>query len=101
MAYVFEFDPKDASWQQQARLSSPNPQPGDFFGASAALQEDLLLIGAPQDSNLLEENGALYVYGSGGTKGGNVPHEKLTPQMRSKGTSTLDSMVNRFGICSR
>ena len=56
-AYVFAFT--GTSWVQQAYLKYPNPRYGIFFGASVALAEDTLVVGAYREgSNAIGVNGS-------------------------------------------
>ena len=45
-AYVFERDLGTGLWSETARLTSPSPQPSDFFGISASLSGDRVVAGA-------------------------------------------------------
>jgi FG-GAP repeat protein len=56
-AYAFVRD--GTNWSQQAYLKASNAGMGDFFGASAAVSGDTVVIGAPgEDSNAIGVNGA-------------------------------------------
>jgi hypothetical protein len=50
------------SWVEHARVFPPQPEPGMHFGASVALDGDLLAVGAPFDDTFGDEAGAVYVY---------------------------------------
>ena len=45
-AYAFTFNPP-TGWSQQAKLSAPSAEEGDFFGETVALDDATALIGAP------------------------------------------------------
>lgn len=59
--YVFELT--GSSWQQTAKLVSPNPASGGIFGWSASLYEDRVLVGAVRESN---PGGAAYIFNNDG-----------------------------------
>ncbi|MCE9618289.1 MAG: FG-GAP repeat protein [Planctomycetes bacterium] len=49
-------------WNQCAALSPPSGDGHSQFGASLALQNRMLLVGAPRDSEIAFEQGAAFVY---------------------------------------
>ena len=55
--YVFELRP--SGWAEVQKLTASDGQPGDRFGASLALDGDLLVVGAWRDD---EERGSAYVF---------------------------------------
>lgn len=67
-AYVFRRD--GATWVQAAYLKASNPGSGDGFGASAALRDDTVVIGAPNEDSPRDQpnedtvidTGAVYVF---------------------------------------
>jgi len=71
-AYVFERT--DTTWSEQAILIASNADTNDRFGIAVAVDDDMILVGAPgedsdaegvngvQDNNSAEESGAAYVF---------------------------------------
>ena len=71
-AYVF-IGP-DGNWSQEAYVKASNSEAGDFFGYSAAVSGNIMMIGAPledssatgidgsEDNNLLLDSGAAYLF---------------------------------------
>jgi hypothetical protein len=76
-AYVFVRS--DTTWSQQAYLKASNPEYGDYFGYSVAVEGDTVVVGAPgedsaatgvdgnQSNNSAESAGAAYVFVRSGT----------------------------------
>jgi len=76
-AYVFVHD--GANWVQEAYLKASNTGRNDYFGWTAALSGDTILVGAPgenssatgvngdQDDNRARDSGAAYVFVRSGT----------------------------------
>lgn len=68
-AYVYEFD--GAAWLERAKLSPPDPQEKDTFGASVALGSGRLLIGAPYEDGTCKKDcrkGKAYLFEGAGKK---------------------------------
>ncbi|MCP5023122.1 MAG: hypothetical protein GY930_15290 [bacterium] len=75
-AYVFERN--GGIWTQQAYLKASNAEQGDYFGTSAAIQGELVVLGATfensdamgvngdQSNNLASIAGAIYLFERGG-----------------------------------
>ena len=61
--YIFESD--ELNWQQVQRISCPSPKPNTFFGSSLAIKNDVLLIGANNDSSNGFPTGVAYFYEKG------------------------------------
>ena len=59
--YLFERQPGGA-WMEVARLVSPDPQDGDFFGFNVSLDGDRLLAGARFHDDAADDQGAAYVF---------------------------------------
>ncbi|MEZ6015356.1 MAG: FG-GAP repeat protein [Planctomycetota bacterium] len=59
--YVFDRNAA-GSWQQSARLTSLDADPGDWFGISVAMDGDTAVIGARADSEAAYYAGAAYVF---------------------------------------
>jgi len=58
-AYVFRRndhgtpdDPTDDTWTQEAKLTAPDPQQGQLFGISVAINGDVIVAGKPYNGNL-------------------------------------------------
>lgn len=61
-AYVFLFEWDGYQWAPQGQLLPGDGATGNWFGASLALSDDTLLVGAPGDDDLGSNAGAVYVY---------------------------------------
>lgn len=48
VGFVYVFYRSGGQWNQVKKLSASDPQPYDRFGTSLALDEDVLIVGAPQ-----------------------------------------------------
>lgn len=59
-AYVFIRS--GTGWNQTARLSPPQPDHGDEFGASVAISGDTLVVGAPGVNHAEPDSGAIHVF---------------------------------------
>jgi len=59
---VHVFELVAGAWTETAFVTAPFPLLGDFFGASLALQDDLLVVGAPQRDGTLPSVGAAFAY---------------------------------------
>ena len=60
-AYVFQRSPK-GSWSEVAILSASDPNPGDWFGWSVGLWDEVAVVGAWRQN---DDRGAAYVFGQG------------------------------------
>lgn len=58
--YVFRFDGN--SWVQEAYLKASNPDDGDEFGFSLALDGNTLVVGAPDDAGPGSSAGSAYIF---------------------------------------
>ncbi len=61
-AYVFRFDAAREKWQEEAKLTDPDPQQLDLFGQSVAIHGDVALVGAHADSTIDIGAGAAFVF---------------------------------------
>ncbi len=61
-AYTFVF--KGLQWSQEAKLDALDAAPGDAFGSDVAIQQDTILVGAPNHAN---GQGVAYVFERSGT----------------------------------
>ncbi|MES9854773.1 MAG: cadherin-like beta sandwich domain-containing protein [Candidatus Thiodiazotropha sp. L084R] len=68
---AFVFTRNNNNWSQQASLSASNAEEGDEFGASVAISDDTVVVGAPyedsnasggEDDNSATNVGAAYVF---------------------------------------
>jgi hypothetical protein len=65
-AYIFTRS--GAAWTQQARLTASDGDLGDMLGASAAIEGDTVIVGAPFDDGALgAEQGSAYVFTRAGS----------------------------------
>ncbi|MDY7107710.1 MAG: hypothetical protein SYC29_03645 [Planctomycetota bacterium] len=56
-AYIFRYDGSD--WIEEAKLNDPEPEYGEFFGASAAIRGNIALVGAAEKDSA---HGAVFAY---------------------------------------
>ena len=77
-AYVFVRD--EDGWVQQAYLKADDPDAGDFFGASVAIEGDTVVVGAPKDDSSTTDTGVVYVFRR--TDGAWSQQAKLSPPVR-------------------
>ncbi|MFQ5570182.1 MAG: FG-GAP repeat protein, partial [Rhodothermales bacterium] len=63
-------------WAEQAKLVSPQVQPGDRFGYALAFREDEAVVGAPRHGGFL---GAVFVTRYDSTSGRWIEQARLTP----------------------
>jgi hypothetical protein len=63
-AYIFERT--SGVWVQSAKFTAPDPQSDDWFGWSADISGDTVVIGAPHHAGLTTDAGAAYVYARAG-----------------------------------
>lgn len=77
--FVFERDYTAAEiWVQTARLSAPFPAFGDGFGASVAIEDDVIVVGAPgRDVGGVSDSGAVYTF------------ERTAPSMWTSGVTLV------------
>ncbi len=61
-AYVFRFDPKTSTWIETQKLLASDAAPGDSFGDSVSLFDDLLVIGAHSTGDNGSSSGSAYVF---------------------------------------
>jgi hypothetical protein len=64
-ASIFAFD--GTSWNLQAKLTASDEVANEEFGAAVAISGNMALIGAPHDSTLGLDSGAVYVFTFDGT----------------------------------
>lgn len=78
----------DGLWTQQDRLIGSAPFGSDKFGASLAIYQNTLVVGAPEDDESLDNSGAAYIFTNNGTSW--HLHRKVGAADRTEG--------HRFGI---
>ena len=61
-AYVFERDPLTGSWSKLAKLLASDGAAGDWFGESAKISGNFVIIGATFDDDLGMNSGSTYIY---------------------------------------
>ena len=59
-AYVFV--KPAAEWIEEAKVVAPDGAPGDLFAWDLALQDDLLIVGAPRDDGTGVDSGSIYLF---------------------------------------
>lgn len=64
-AYVFE--ETGGTWSETARIESDTPSELDYFGHSISIHEDIIVIGAYGDNEIIDMAGAAYVFEKSGT----------------------------------
>jgi hypothetical protein len=64
-AYIFKREGQ--SWAQQAKLTAPNGDPGDFFGQGVSIYSSYVIVGAPYDDDLGNESGSVHIFRRIGT----------------------------------
>ncbi len=66
--YIYAEDSQTQVWSLQAKLVAPDAAPGDQFGYSIAMNNDVLIVGAPgDDAGLYTDVGAAYIFRRSGT----------------------------------
>lgn len=86
---VCVFELAGSSWVQVDRVTPFNVHPDGYFGSSVALEGDLALVGAEEDSSVSLYQGAAFLLR--GTPAGWIPIEKLHP---------ISFFADRFGSSS-
>ncbi len=62
-AHVFRYDPLALRWVHDTTLTASDGDGNDVFGASVAIDSDVVLVGAPEDENeSLDRSGSAYVF---------------------------------------
>lgn len=59
---VYVFDHDGATWNETIKLLAPDPEPGDEFGRSVAIDGDRLAVGALYEDSAAPDAGAVYVF---------------------------------------
>ena len=80
-AYIFRRE--NSSWEQHAKLTSPNASEKDAFGVSVALSGNWALIGAPGDDSSETDGGSTYLYALDGEEWS--LYQTMTPLTHSEG----------------
>ncbi|MBZ0181343.1 MAG: T9SS type A sorting domain-containing protein [Melioribacteraceae bacterium] len=57
---VYYFEKKDSTWEQKQRITSLNMEHYEFFGLSLAMNDEYLIISAPNEGE--DDFGAVYTY---------------------------------------
>ena len=74
---VYVFERTEQGYQQSQRLSDDEVWPLEGFGDSIAVAGEMIVVGAPNDSEKEEESGSAYVFEKSGTRW--VRTQKLVP----------------------
>ncbi len=95
-AYVFRR--QSGTWTQVARLSGSDAAAGDRFGASVAVRDDRLIVGAPGQA---DDRGAAYLYTRAG-EGTWSETAKLVSRTVSEGSllGTAVTLLGEYAIAS-
>ena len=89
--YCFEYSNVESAWVQTARLTSPSSQGTVHFGASLALGDTVLAIGAPAEQVTGKARaGAVHIFNRNATDGSYLHSETLHP--------VQIAAENRFGF---
>ena len=59
-AYIFQFD--GSNWIERQKLFAPDSSHGDGFGNSVSLSDDVCIVGAPEDDDIIGGAGSAYVF---------------------------------------
>lgn len=62
--FIYEYD--GTSWNLQGELTAQGLGPGDGFGTSLAIKDDVAIVSAPWDDDNNENSGAVYVFENDG-----------------------------------
>jgi hypothetical protein len=60
--YVYRYDPIGEVWNEEAKLTAADGAADDQLGRSAAINGDLVLLGAWKDDNIGTNSGSAYVF---------------------------------------
>ncbi|HUU84226.1 MAG TPA: IPTL-CTERM sorting domain-containing protein [Phycisphaerae bacterium] len=93
-AYVFRFNGRN--WVEEAKLLPDDGAPGDFFGHSAAMFGDTVLIGAIRTDDNGADSGAAYVFRFDGVQW--VQQQKLLPDDGAASENFGESVVVRGDV---
>ena len=61
-AYVFRYDSDDEEWSEEQKLAASDGAASDQFGASVAVSDGMVIIGASQDDDNGTDSGSAYVF---------------------------------------
>ena len=93
-AYVFTHEPNDpANWTERAKLTASDGVAYDYFGASVAIAEETLLIGANGDDDKGSSSGSVYVFAVDSTTGTWTEQSKFTASDGASGDIFGTSMA--------
>jgi len=53
-------------FRMTGKITSPNPNPSDFFGTSVVAMENAIVVGSREDNTFAEDGGAVYVFDASG-----------------------------------
>ena len=62
-AYLFQYDDATDTWVEMESFVPAGVSTGGAFGHAAAMQGDVMIIGAPEHSGMLDDMGTAYIYG--------------------------------------
>jgi len=73
--YVFERDEDTNLWSESAKLMGSDTEPNDLFGFSLAIEDGVVLVGAPRQNNI---TGSVYTFTLDQDTGDWIEKNKLT-----------------------
>jgi len=59
-AYVYRYN--GSSWSQETKLQAPDAAPGDLFGISVGLYDNLIAVGASREDSSGTDSGSVYTF---------------------------------------
>lgn len=65
---VFVYELIDDQWQQIATLSPSNPKEEEFFGSAVAIQDDIIVVGSPNNDENGNNSGKAFIFLKSGIK---------------------------------
>ena len=105
-AYIFEKDSATAEWTQIMKLSSNDGADDDNFGMAVAIQDSLIIAGAPKDDGNNENTGSVYIFDLNNIYNISVEFENGISNILSNDISmyaycdTSEANTNNDTICS-
>lgn len=72
--YIFKYE--GSTWVEEVKLIGDDPSAFDRFGASVSIGSDRVVVGAPDDDDLGQNSGSVYVFKNEGS--GWIREKKLT-----------------------
>lgn len=79
-AYVFNWN--GSQWIQQQKLIATDGQMGQSFGSSVAIEQEIILVGDPQEDGAFTDSGSVRVFNFNGSSW--VQQQKLIPPVEAQ-----------------